>query len=502
MTAPPQGVEVDQIEFPAGKVRYYTAGTDGPPIVLLHGGGPDNALLSWRNTIGVLAADHRVYAPDLPGQGGSTEWRGRANQRTFEEVLRWLLDAWQIPQATLVGLSMGGSIAVGFTLRHPQRVRALALVDSTGLQHRMPHHLLTYLLMRTNFSGRVAAKLLRGNRALVRLALNKVFFADSSAVTDLESIVGEVGAEAAARRSVFADWHADAINRRSMTINHLPQLGRISCPVTVIHGEKDALVPVASAHEVAGAIPGAQLRVMPQAGHWPNRERPTEFNALLREFVNALNAPPAPVEGTTGAPERDESTEAPTQRMKVPATEPAADATASKERAKTSEGESTEGPTQLMKVGATTSTDADGSEESSTKDADEVPADADTAEKDPDDAAAAPTADDGRGDAGSGEKKATTDAPTRFIKVGSTPEDEAKSEAEHAQDADEKAEENSDEKADESSEENSDESSEEKSEAKSDESSEQKSSEKSDESGDTEEPTEDASEDSDGKPVT
>ncbi|GAA2348346.1 alpha/beta hydrolase [Saccharopolyspora halophila] len=288
MTAPPQGVEVDQIEFPAGTIRYYRAGTSGTPVVLLHGGGPDNALLSWRNTIGTLAADHRVFAPDLPGQGGSTAWRGRANQRTFEEVLRWLLDTWQVPQAILVGLSMGGSIAAGFTLRHPQRVRALALVDSTGMQHRMPRHLLTYLLMHTDLSGRVAANLLRRSRALTRTALSRIFFADATKVTDLESIVDEVVAEARVRRSVFADWHGDAIGRRAMNINHLPQLGRVSCPTTVIHGEQDALIPVAAARDTAAAIPNSTLRVLPNSGHWPNRERPAEFNALLREFVNGL----------------------------------------------------------------------------------------------------------------------------------------------------------------------------------------------------------------------
>ena len=290
MTAPPQGVEVDQIEFPAGTIRYYRAGTSGTPVVLLHGGGPDNALLSWRNTIGTLAADHQVFAPDLPGQGGSVAWRGRANQRTFEEVLRWLLDAWQVPQAILIGLSMGGSIATGFTLRHPQRVRALALVDSTGVQHRMPRHLLTYLLMHTDLSGRLAANLLRRSRGLTRTALARTFFADATKVTDLESIIDEVVAEASARRSVFADWHADAIGRRTMNINHLPNLGQINCPAMVIHGEQDALVPVASAREVAEAIPGAKLRVLPQSGHWPNREHPAEFNSLLREFVNELGA--------------------------------------------------------------------------------------------------------------------------------------------------------------------------------------------------------------------
>ncbi|TDD93149.1 alpha/beta fold hydrolase [Saccharopolyspora karakumensis] len=455
MTAPPQGVEVDQIEFPAGKVRYYKAGTEGPPIVLLHGGGPDNALLSWRNTIGVLAADHRVYAPDLPGQGGSTEWRGRGNQRTFEEVLRWLLDAWRIPQATLVGLSMGGSIATGFTLRHPQRVRALALVDSTGMQQRMPHHLATYLLMRTGFSGRMAATLLRSNRSLARFALNKVFFADASSVRDLESIVDEVSAEAAVRRSVFADWHADAINRRSMTINHLPQLNRITCPVTVIHGEEDALVPVASAQEVAGAIPGAQLRVMPQAGHWPNRERPTEFNALLREFVNAVNTQAiVPQKGTSDPAQRDESAEAPTHRLKVPKPGESADSPGT-EDSPAAKDESVDSPTKLLKVGAVSAApepdesteDTAGTAESAdsektesaeakpaeeTKSAEPEPAektesaegesaaektdDADSAEKKPADDSVETT-----GAEADAEKKATTDAPTRFLKVGSEP---------------------------------------------------------------------------------
>ncbi|TWG09131.1 alpha/beta fold hydrolase [Saccharopolyspora dendranthemae] len=460
MTAPPQGVEVDEIEFPAGKVRYYKAGTDGPPIVLLHGGGPDNALLSWRNTIGVLAADHRVYAPDLPGQGGSTQWRGRGNQRTFEEVLRWLLDAWRIPQATLVGLSMGGSIATGFTLRHPQRVRALALADSTGMQHRMPHHLLTYLLMRTDLSGRTAAKLLRSNRALVRFALNKVFFADASSVRDLESVVDEVRAEAGVRRSVFADWHADAINHRSMSINHLPQLERISCPVTVIHGEKDALVPVSSAQAVANAIPGAQLRIMPQAGHWPNRERPTEFNALLREFVNAVNAP-APAKGTNGTPKRDETAEAPTHRLNTrAAAEPpkpiaAAEETEGEKRPAADSG-SVDAPTKMLKVGAGSAAAETGEESAESPEPSEPEETTDSAttaepeessepaeasestegEESPKaeasaehaDAAAvtgsndADTADESPDPKPADAKKTSTDEPTRFLKVDSKTE--------------------------------------------------------------------------------
>ncbi|WP_243792449.1 alpha/beta fold hydrolase [Saccharopolyspora gloriosae] len=287
MTAPPQGVEVDHVEFPAGKIRYFRAGSSGPAIVLLHGGGLDNAMLSWRHTIPVLAADHRVYVPDLPGQGGSRPWHGRANQRTFEEVLRWLLDAWQVRDTMIVGLSMGGSIATGFTLRHPRRVRGLVLVGSGGLVSRLDHHLLSYLATRVDFVGSASAKLLARRRGLVRRVLAKQLFTGDRPVPDLESIVEEVSAEAGQRESVFSDWQRDSLGRRAMRINHGPHLDQINCPVMFIHGDQDNVVPVSSSQQAATAISGAQLHVIPGAGHWPNREKANEFNALLREFVNA-----------------------------------------------------------------------------------------------------------------------------------------------------------------------------------------------------------------------
>jgi pimeloyl-ACP methyl ester carboxylesterase len=286
MTAPPQGVEVDHVEFPAGKIRFYRAGMTGPAIILLHGGGLDNGLLSWRPTIPVLAEDHRVYVPDLPGQGGSLAWRGRANQRTCEEVLRWLLDAWNIQDAILVGLSTGGSIATGFALRHPQRVRGLVLVNSGGMVHRLQRHLLTYLLIRSRFMGPLAAKILGLNRSLVRQLLTRTIFTGNQPVRDLETIVDEVLTEIRHRGSVFTDWQRDSIDRRGMKINHLPHLERIRCPTMIIHGDQDPAVPVSCSQETASAIRGSSLRVIPGTGHWPNREKPNEFNALLREFVN------------------------------------------------------------------------------------------------------------------------------------------------------------------------------------------------------------------------
>jgi pimeloyl-ACP methyl ester carboxylesterase len=287
MTAPPQGVEVDHVEFPAGKIRYYRAGSTGPAIILLHGGGLDNGMVSWRHTIPVLSVDHRVYVPDIPGQGGSIPWYGRANQRTCEEALRWLLDRWNLQDAILVGLALGASVAAGFALRHPQRVRGLVLVSAGGMRHRLDRHLLQYLLIRPGFVGSLAARLLVLNRSLVRRLVTRSVLTGSRPVPDLESIVDEVRAEIRGRGSVFSDWQRDSIDRRGMRVNHLPYLDRIGCPTLVIHGQQDCVVPVSCSEQAAAAISGATLRIIPDAGHWPNREQPTEFNALMREFVNA-----------------------------------------------------------------------------------------------------------------------------------------------------------------------------------------------------------------------
>lgn len=286
MTAPPQGVEVDYVEFPAGRIRFYRAGSTGPAIVLLHGSGLDNGMLSWRHTIPVLAADHRVYVPDLPKQGDSLSWHGRANQRNLEEVLRWLLDAWEITEATLIGISMGASIATGFTLRHPNRINGLVLTDAAGFQSRLDKHALWYALVRTGFLGKLSAKVFDLNRSLVRKMLTRSIFTGSQPVSDLETVVDEVRTEARSRSSALTDWQTDSLGSRGININHLPLLGQIRCPTMVIHGEKDTLVPVASSRAAADALSGSRLRVIDDTGHWPNREKPNEFNALVREFVN------------------------------------------------------------------------------------------------------------------------------------------------------------------------------------------------------------------------
>ncbi|ASU77794.1 alpha/beta hydrolase [Actinopolyspora erythraea] len=286
MTAP-SSVVTEHVEFPAGTIRYHRAGSAGPAVVLLHGGGIDNAMISWRHAIPALAVDHRVFLPDLPRHGGSGNWTGNAGQRTLEEVLRWLLDLWGLDRAVLVGLSTGGSVVTGFTLRHPQRVNGLVLAAPDGLRHRIAGQLPTYLMLRSRFSGPAIAALAGMSRGLCRQYLNRGVLHEPGRMADTEQLLDEVLAEARESGSVFSDWQFEAVGSRNMRVNHLPYLDRIRCPTMFVHGEFDRQVPVEVSRTAARAVAGSELRVLTEAGHWCQREKPDEFNAALREFLNS-----------------------------------------------------------------------------------------------------------------------------------------------------------------------------------------------------------------------
>ncbi|GAB3543989.1 pimeloyl-ACP methyl ester carboxylesterase [Actinopolyspora lacussalsi] len=286
MTAPPQGSATEHAEFPAGTIRYYRAGTAGPAIVLVHGGGIDNAMISWRHTIPALAADHRVFVPDLPRHGGSRNWSGRVGQRTMEEILRWLLDLWGVERAVLVGLSTGGSAVTGFTLRHPHRASGLVLVASGGLRHRIAGQLPMYLMLRSRVAGPAIARLAKLSRGTCRRYLSRGVLHAPGRVADLEQLLDEVLAELRGTDSVFSDWLFEAVGSRSMRVNHLPLLDRVRCPTMLIHGAADRRVPLQVSRTAADVVPGSELRVLTEAGHWCHREKPGEFNAALREFLN------------------------------------------------------------------------------------------------------------------------------------------------------------------------------------------------------------------------
>ncbi len=266
------------------RIHYYQAGEQGSPVVLLHGGGIDSAMVSWRLTLPALAESHVVYAPDLPGYGLS-EWEGGAYSiQLLIQTLHGLMDAWGLPKAALVGLSMGGGTALGYALAHPERVSKLVLVDSYGLSRNVPFQTLSYLFVKMPLVNPITWWSLRQSRALTRWTLSYILknpeAITSELVDEVYAIVRRPGIEQA-----FAAFQNDEITPRGLRTSYMDRLDELSVETLIVHGDQDILVPLKDAREAAERIPNARLEVLHHAGHWSARDDPEQFNRLVADFL-------------------------------------------------------------------------------------------------------------------------------------------------------------------------------------------------------------------------
>lgn len=128
----PISPEVTDVPGPYGTTRVHSCGpVDGPPLVLLPGGGATSTV--WSANVGALARTHRVHAPDLMGDVGRSIHDGR-EIRGGADLMHWLdqlLDHLGVDRARLCGHSYGAWIALGYALHAPTRVERLALIDPT-----------------------------------------------------------------------------------------------------------------------------------------------------------------------------------------------------------------------------------------------------------------------------------------------------------------------------------------------------------------------------------
>ncbi|MEV1292937.1 alpha/beta hydrolase [Pseudonocardia sp. NPDC049635] len=273
------------IDRPEGRLHVRLAGDGGPPVLLLSGAGIDNATLSWARMIPDLARDHRVIAPDWPKQGRSRPWNGRATHEVLLRTITDVLDDLGIERAALVGLSQGGALTLAYAIEHPERVERLVAIAPAGTLSFPPVvHQLLWLTAKLPLLSRTLPNLVFRYRPVVAWFVRKALFGTEQP-DDVDAIVDECLAEARRGGAGSSDWQNGSIGFRRMRVDLRPQLGEIRCPALFVQGDRDAGVPVARTREVAAAVPGARIEVLPGRGHWANRESPDEVNALVRSFL-------------------------------------------------------------------------------------------------------------------------------------------------------------------------------------------------------------------------
>lgn len=272
------------IPRPEGQLKVVCAGEAGPVVVLLSGGGLDNALLSWKRLIPALAPSFRVIAFDWPKQGGSVPWRGTADHRCLLNCLEAVLDHFQVEKASLVGLSQGGAIALAYAIEWPGRVERLVAIAPAGTLRFPPMlHQALWLAAKLPWLTAAVSRLMFRSRAGVERLVRTGLFAGPS--PDFDDVVDDIIEEIRTNGVSASDWQNGSIGFWSMNVDLTGDLQRINCPTLFIQGDRDVAVPAKFTEAAARRVPGAKLVVLESHGHWPNRQSPERVNALVRGFL-------------------------------------------------------------------------------------------------------------------------------------------------------------------------------------------------------------------------
>ena len=278
-------IKDEWIEVEGLRIHCLMAGqTDALPVLLLHGGGYDSALLSYKSSIEPISQYHRVFAPDWPGYGESDKPKMRYSTEYYVDFLGHLMNALGLEKASLVGISMGGAISLGFSLHSPQRVERLVLVDSHGLGREVPGRVMSYVIVRLPLLNKLVWTILGRSRRMIRWSLQTVFH-DPQAVTS--SLVDEVFqvAKKPGMGQAWRSWQRNEIGWSGLHTNFVDRLHTLTVPTLILHGADDKYVPVSWSQRAHTLIEDSQLCIFPQCGHWLTREKPTEFNRAVLEFL-------------------------------------------------------------------------------------------------------------------------------------------------------------------------------------------------------------------------
>lgn len=250
--------------------------TNRPALLFLHGFPLSPEM--WKAQKAVFEADgYTVVAPDLRLEGAMTESglpEPVTMERMAEEALA-ALDRVGIDRFAAVGFSMGGYVAFALADQVPERLAGLVLVDTRAETDT-----------EEGKAGRreMAAKVMEEGASAAKAMVGKLLAPTTQerrpeTAREVERIILD-----ASRVAI-----ASAALGMAMRPDRTAMLGAIRTPALVIVGEADAITPPDVARSMAAAIPGAELAVIPQAGHLANMEQPEAFHQALSEWLHRIS---------------------------------------------------------------------------------------------------------------------------------------------------------------------------------------------------------------------
>jgi pimeloyl-ACP methyl ester carboxylesterase len=268
------------------RLRCFERGA-GPHVVLLHGFG--GAASNWAPVAPKLAETCRVLVPELPGHGGSSPLPAPAE--TLDPYADRVAAVMGGP-AVIVGHSLGAVTGLRVAQRHPELVRGLVLAGSAGIGSGTRRSERALMLVSLVKPGKRIAPFRRAvarNSLLRGLAFGFVSVADPRALDPV----------AAEGFLAGSGLYTDVATAGSALVHTDPRLDldRVRCPALVLHGARDAQVPLRDAFEYARRL-RAPLRVVADCGHLLIGERPAAVvDAVLALLDRVRQVEELPLEG-------------------------------------------------------------------------------------------------------------------------------------------------------------------------------------------------------------
>jgi pimeloyl-ACP methyl ester carboxylesterase len=256
----------------------------GEPVLLLHG-TPSSSLI-WRNVMPRLVeAGYRVHLYDLLGFGLSERpWSPEVDTSVTAQVpyLEGLLEHWGLDDLHVIGHDIGGAVAKRFALQSPERIRSLTLIDIVSYD--------SWPSKRTREQMQAGLEKLINtpdaeHRAhfrdwLLSAVVDKAAFEGSSLDSFLEYISGPVGQASLFQHQIM---HYDPRHTNDIAAR-LGELGNL--PVQLIWGRDDAWQVEEWGHRLHGDIPGSELHLLDDCGHFAMEDQLERISALLLDFLH------------------------------------------------------------------------------------------------------------------------------------------------------------------------------------------------------------------------
>lgn len=244
---------------------YYEVAGSGQPLALLHGFSLDTRM--WDDQFEAFAQHYQVVRYDLRGFGQSA--RPASDPYTHPDDLKALLQSLKIDPAHIVGLSLGGGIAIDFALTYPEATRSLITIDGTLGGYRWAK----------DWGGPRATAQSAGVAAAREVWLDDELFIPANELPPMAARLRQM-------MMTYSGWHW--LNRdpgRWLQPPAIEQLEQIRAPTLAIVGERDLPDFHAIADTLQQRIPWARKVVVPGAGHLANMEAPEQVNEVILNFL-------------------------------------------------------------------------------------------------------------------------------------------------------------------------------------------------------------------------